>query len=483
MTFRSPRLRALILPLLLAIIGAAYGPRLASAAHPAGILLFSAAGHHDVTAGSVQKLFVHTMAHASVTLKVDYGNGQTITLNATTGDGGTHLFRWPVEYTGSKVVLARYWVHVARGSRTTAARGDFVLYPAAPLSVRVQVLTPSITSGDLLRLRIYSRPGIPLQLNVRGEHGHEVLAQTLPANRSGSWLVSAPISVTIAQTHTLHVTVTGERLGRQASAVQFFTVQPAPASQVSLLAGIPIPAARGASLDQTRQLARAAAGGSWTTAQSNARAATQAISADLDVLGQWTSQAPPHDKAYYQDLLAHATTYDELVEVTAQELTDDGPIEAMMRSVMPDKAIMVSLGEQVLRAYQNGQLVMSTYITSGRPELPTVTGHFHIYAKITPWEFISPWPVGSPYYYAPTWIKYWMPFYSGYGLHDAWWRAHYGPGTNIYGDGPGSSEPTGTHGCVNIPFDKTQWLWNWAPVGTDVVVYGGPSVTPGAAGI
>jgi hypothetical protein len=36
---------------------------------------------------------------------------------------------------------------------------------------------------------------------------------------------------------------------------------------------------------------------------------------------------------------------------------------------------------------------------------------------------------------------------------------------------------------VNIPFAQTQWLWNWAPVGTPMVVYGGPSVTPGAAGI
>src|SRR5689334_7648282 len=108
MTFRSPRLRVLILPLLLAIVGAAYGPRLASAAHPAGILLFSAASNRDVTAGSVQKVFVHTMAHAGVTLTVGYGNGQTITLHATTGDAGTHLFQWPVEYTGSKVVLARY---------------------------------------------------------------------------------------------------------------------------------------------------------------------------------------------------------------------------------------------------------------------------------------------------------------------------------------------------------------------------------------
>jgi lipoprotein-anchoring transpeptidase ErfK/SrfK len=154
-----------------------------------------------------------------------------------------------------------------------------------------------------------------------------------------------------------------------------------------------------------------------------------------------------------------------------------------MRLAMPFKVIMISLDEQVLRAYQNGRLFMTTYVTTGRPELPTVTGHFAIYAKITPFEFHSPWPPGSPYYYAPTWITYWMPFYAGYGLHDSWWRKHFGPGINVHGDGPGSAEPTGSHGCVNIPFAQTQRLWNWAPVGTPVVVYSGSSTTPGAAGV
>jgi lipoprotein-anchoring transpeptidase ErfK/SrfK len=236
-------------------------------------------------------------------------------------------------------------------------------------------------------------------------------------------------------------------------------------------AGRGMRAAHPASLDAARRSARAAAAGSLAAAQSNARTAVQAVGVDLQVLAQWTTAAPPHSVASYQDLLAHTHSYDAFINVTAQALADDVQVEARMHAVMPPKAIMVSIGEQALRAYQDGRLVLFTYVTTGRPELPTVTGHFYIYDKVTPWQFISPWPPGSPSYYPPTWSKYWMPFYAGYGLHDAWWRHDYGPGTNVYGDGPGSSEPTGTHGCVNIPLAQTQWLWNWAPVGTPVVIY------------
>ena len=107
----------------------------------------------------------------------------------------------------------------------------------------------------------------------------------------------------------------------------------------------------------------------------------------------------------------------------------------------------------------------------GMPELPTVHGIFHVYLKQTPFTFISPWPPGSPFYYPPSPVRYWMPFFEGYGLHDAPWRSVYGPGTNLphYATDPG--EPVGSHGCVNIPLADMIWLWNWASVGTTVLVY------------
>jgi lipoprotein-anchoring transpeptidase ErfK/SrfK len=28
-----------------------------------------------------------------------------------------------------------------------------------------------------------------------------------------------------------------------------------------------------------------------------------------------------------------------------------------------------------------------------------------------------------------------------------------------------------SHGCVNLPTDNAQWLYDWAPLGTTVVVH------------
>jgi lipoprotein-anchoring transpeptidase ErfK/SrfK len=139
--------------------------------------------------------------------------------------------------------------------------------------------------------------------------------------------------------------------------------------------------------------------------------------------------------------------------------------------VAPPKWILVSTEGQWARMYQGTRQVYFTYVTTGGPELPTDHGFFHIYMKASPWTFHSPWPPGSPYYYPPTPIQYWMPFYKGEGLHDAWWRSNFGPGSNLQptylGDG---NVILGTHGCVNMPLAAARFVWNWAPVGTPVIV-------------
>ncbi len=73
-------------------------------------------------------------------------------------------------------------------------------------------------------------------------------------------------------------------------------------------------------------------------------------------------------------------------------------------------------------------------MTTGNPQLPTVLGHFKIFAKFSPFTFISADPPGSPDWYAPSPVSYAMEFQSaGYFIHDAPWRSVYGPGSN----GPG----------------------------------------------
>ena len=61
-------------------------------------------------------------------------------------------------------------------------------------------------------------------------------------------------------------------------------------------------------------------------------------------------------------------------------------------------------------------------------------------------------------------VKYWMAFYEGQGLHDASWRSSFGG--NIY-------KHNGSHGCVNIPLDKAEALYDMVEVGTPVVMFYG----------
>jgi lipoprotein-anchoring transpeptidase ErfK/SrfK len=145
-------------------------------------------------------------------------------------------------------------------------------------------------------------------------------------------------------------------------------------------------------------------------------------------------------------------------------------VQTHFTSDLPAKVVVVSTEDQEARMYQGGKLVDSTPVTTGGPELPTDRGIFHIYAKVSPFTFHSPWPPSSPFYYPPSPVSYWMPFDGAQGLHDAPWRANFGPGSNLAPTNLGGHYILGTHGCVNMPPAAAQFLWNWAPIGTTVVV-------------
>jgi len=135
------------------------------------------------------------------------------------------------------------------------------------------------------------------------------------------------------------------------------------------------------------------------------------------------------------------------------------------------KVIVVSLSHEWLYAYQNGTQVFNAAIMSGRPALATPTGTYHVFAKMSPTTFYSPWPVGSPYYYPPTHINYALEWGAGgYFLHDSWWHSVYGPGTNGWHYDPVYGWQWGTHGCVAMPVGTAAWLYNWAPIGTTVQI-------------
>jgi len=135
---------------------------------------------------------------------------------------------------------------------------------------------------------------------------------------------------------------------------------------------------------------------------------------------------------------------------------------------MPEKAIVLSIEDQHLTAYERGRVVLETPVTSGRPpDLATDVGPMSVLRKDSPWTMHSPWPKGSPNWYPDTQVQMVVWFTStGEGLHDAAWQhGPYGPGSN--------TGPDASHGCVHVPLDAERVLYEWARVGVPVIVYPG----------
>lgn len=144
-------------------------------------------------------------------------------------------------------------------------------------------------------------------------------------------------------------------------------------------------------------------------------------------------------------------------------------------NLMHGQVIVVSLAKQALRVYQDGRLVHSFQVTTGRPELPSLPGVWPVQDRESPTVFKSPDPKGSPYWYPDTPIHYAILYHAGgYFLHDSWWRADYGPGTQFPHNDSGGDESfagDGSHGCINLPLDQANWLYNNTNWQTQIVIY------------
>jgi lipoprotein-anchoring transpeptidase ErfK/SrfK len=149
-----------------------------------------------------------------------------------------------------------------------------------------------------------------------------------------------------------------------------------------------------------------------------------------------------------------------------QQPSNGGPAPSATGKVM-----VVYISKQWLYAYDNGQQVFDTPVTTAQPGLVTPLGTYHIFSHKHPTTFYSPWPPGSPYYYPPTHINYAMGWRTGgYYIHDSYWRSVFGPGTNVPHLDPVDGWLTGTHGCITAPLNAVIWLYNWAPNGTTLIV-------------
>jgi hypothetical protein len=118
------------------------------------------------------------------------------------------------------------------------------------------------------------------------------------------------------------------------------------------------------------------------------------------------------------------------------------------------RAVVVSLSMQALWAYENGQVVRSTYVSTGTERTPTPVGLFWVNNKF-PIETMEGTINGE--YYIVKDVPYVMYFNDqGDALHGAYWHSNFGTPMS--------------HGCVNLPLDVAAWMYEWAPMGMPVQI-------------
>ena len=121
-----------------------------------------------------------------------------------------------------------------------------------------------------------------------------------------------------------------------------------------------------------------------------------------------------------------------------------------------DTYIEVDYTNQHMYYYKDGELVLDCDVVTGN--LTKGNGSPDGVFKIV-YKQKDATLVGEDYSSA---VSYFMPFAYNIGFHDASWRTSFG-GT-IY-------KTSGSHGCVNMPSDMAEQLYNLVETGTPVVCY------------
>ena len=138
------------------------------------------------------------------------------------------------------------------------------------------------------------------------------------------------------------------------------------------------------------------------------------------------------------------------------------PLKAQpFRAVTPtayDKLIVADTTVKKMWFFQNGKQVKSYLISAGKPSTPTPIGQFHIYSKLASQDMRGLNTDGTAYFQPHVyWVNY---FTGGNAIHGVYWhpRSWFGAINS-------------SHGCIGIPDDQAEWVYNWAPIGTTVVVH------------
>lgn len=133
-----------------------------------------------------------------------------------------------------------------------------------------------------------------------------------------------------------------------------------------------------------------------------------------------------------------------------------------------NRYIDVDLTEQHAYMYDDsGKVIWESGVVTGIPDekKSTPEGVYVINLKKTDETLHTLQDDGVTY--KDTVVKYWMPFVGNtVGLHDAWWQPD-----SAFSDPTAYASGYGSHGCVNLPSDKAEELYDIVALADIVVVH------------
>ena len=146
-----------------------------------------------------------------------------------------------------------------------------------------------------------------------------------------------------------------------------------------------------------------------------------------------------------EDFAAQLSTGDAVFELPVTE------VPPVIASVV--RTIEVDLTNQRTTLYENGNVVQSWLISSGRAGTETSTGRFTIGWQ-TPMQDLGCGPGISWCQPDVPWVTY---FNGDEAFHGTYWHNNFGTPMS--------------HGCVNMTIEAAKFLYDWAPQGTEVWVH------------
>ncbi len=138
-------------------------------------------------------------------------------------------------------------------------------------------------------------------------------------------------------------------------------------------------------------------------------------------------------------------------QLLARKLTEKIANKIDQLKKTEDKWIEINVQKQRLIAWEGNQQVYAVIISTGKKSTPTPMGTFDIKYKL-----VSDRMKGEGYDLPKVPYVMYYDTKRGFAIHGADWHRNFGTPVS--------------HGCTNVAVDHAEWLFNWAEVGTPVVI-------------